>query len=182
MNERRYSDQVEKLRSPERLERLEVPTVVQHALDGQAVQSVLDVGTGSGVFAEAFAARGLRVAGIDLREEMLEAARKYVPQGDFRLANMSSIPFGDNEFDLVFLGLVLHEADDLGKAVDEAYRVASQRVVILEWPYETGEFGPPLHHRLRPEQVMDTARAAGFKQVKQIPLRQLTLFRLDKAD
>ena len=181
MSERRYSAAVERLRSPERLERLAVELVVQYTLSGQVFQSVLDVGTGSGVFAEAFAGQGLRVAGIDIREEMLEAARSFVPEGDFRLANMGRIPFGDGEFDVVFLGLVLHEADHLGSAIDEAYRVAGKRVVVLEWPYEVGEFGPPLEHRLRHEQVLDAAYAAGFKQAEQTPLQHLTLFRLDKA-
>lgn len=181
MNERRYSAAVEKLRSPERLERLAIDQVVQHTLSGEACQSVLDVGTGSGVFAEAFVGRGLRVAGIDIREEMLEAARSFVPEGDFRLANMGRIPFEDSAFDVVFLGLVLHEADQLDSAIHEAHRVASKRVVILEWTYEAGEFGPPLEHRLRQEQVLNAADGAGFTQSEQIPLRHLTLFRLDKG-
>lgn len=182
MNERRFSGEIERLRADERVARLEIDRVVDLSLSETSAQSLLDIGTGSGLFAEAFAARGFKVAGVDLREDMLEAARQYVPGGDFRLAHMEQLPFADASFDLVFMGLVLHEADDLTNALSEAYRTARQRVMVLEWPYEAGEFGPPLDHRLRPEQVLDAARKAGFKSAEQIALQHMALFRLDKAD
>ena len=72
----------------------------------------LDIGTGTGVFAEAFAARGLQVAGVDASADMIALARGFVPQGRFEVAPAEALPFADQTFDLVFLGLVLHEADD----------------------------------------------------------------------
>ncbi|MCC6801989.1 MAG: class I SAM-dependent methyltransferase [Anaerolineae bacterium] len=180
MNERRFGGQIERLRFPDRIARLEVDRVVDLSLAGLTAHSMLDIGTGSGVFAEAFAARGLQVAGIDLREDMLEAARQYIPDGDFRQAPMEALPFEDERFDVVFMGLVLHEADDLAEAFRQAYRVARQRLMILEWNYEAGEFGPPIEHRLRPQQVFDGARGAGFQHAEQITLANLTLFRVDK--
>ncbi len=56
-------NQIERLRSPERLERLEVERVVSLALEGPLLRSVIDIGTGTGVFAEAFARHGLAVTG-----------------------------------------------------------------------------------------------------------------------
>ena len=181
MTERRYSGEIERLRSAERVARLEIDRVVDLSLTEPSLQSFLDIGTGSGLFAEAFSAKGLKVSGVDLREDMLEAARHYVPEGDFRQSHMETLPFPDETFDLVFMGLVLHEADNLANALNEAYRVVRQRVMILEWPYEQGEFGPPLEHRLRSETVLDTARQVGFKAVEQIGLKHLTLFRLEKV-
>ena len=181
MNERRFGGQIERLRLPDRVARLEVERVVDLSLEGLTAHSILDVGTGSGLFAEAFAARGLSVAGIDLRDDMLAAAREYVPSGDFRQSPMESLPFGDARFDLVFMGLVLHETDDLAKAFGEACRVARQRLTILEWNYEVSDFGPPIDHRLRPVQVFDGARAAGFHHVESIALKHLTLYRAGKS-
>lgn len=181
MNERRYSGEIDRLRSPERVARLEVNRVVDLATAGLQPRSALDIGTGSGLFAEAFAARGLQIAGIDLREDMLEAARHYVPSGDFRQSHMETLPFSDSAFDLVFMGLVLHEADSLTTALKEAFRVVHSRVTVLEWPYQQAEFGPPLEHRLRPENVLASATQAGFKTAEQIDLEYLTLYRLDKA-
>lgn len=178
-NDRRYSGDIERLRSPQRMALMEVERVVDLALAGLTAQSALDVGTGSGLFAEHFAARGLTVAGVDLREDMLEAARQYVPTGDFRQGRMEAVPFDDAAFDLVFLGHVLHEADDLVGALREARRTARMRVVVLEWPHRAQDYGPPLDHRLTPEQVAAAALEAGLPQFEQIDLTHLVLYRLN---
>lgn len=106
-NESKKFTDIERLRLPERLERLEVARVVDLSLVEGKIQKVLDVGTGSGVFAEAFVARGLTVAGIDENPRMLEAAKSFVPQADLRQASAEALPFPDGEFDLAFIGLVL---------------------------------------------------------------------------
>lgn len=54
MHEKRFSGGLERLRSQERVERLEVPRVIQLCLEGENYTSMLDVGTGSGLFAEGF--------------------------------------------------------------------------------------------------------------------------------
>ena len=88
MNQRRFGGEIERLRTPQRVALLEVDRVVRLCLEGLVtVHSALDIGTGSGIFAEAFAAKGLQVAGIDLRDDMLEAARGYVPSGEFKQAH-----------------------------------------------------------------------------------------------
>jgi ubiquinone/menaquinone biosynthesis C-methylase UbiE len=171
---------VERLRSPERVQRLELDRVVTLALKNQAIGSVIDIGTGSGIFAEAFAQHGLSVAGVDVNPEMLEAARSYIPGGDFRQALAEDIPFPDGSFDLAFMGLVFHETDDLLKALQEANRVSKTRLVILEWPYEQQDFGPGMEERLPPEQVFELARQAGLPNGESIQLRDLVLYRFDK--
>ncbi len=178
-NDRRYSGEIERLRSPQRLALMEVERVVGLALEGIAAKSALDVGTGSGLFAEAFAAQGLTVAGADVREDMLDVARQFVPDGVFRQGRMEALPFGAGEYDLVFLGHVLHEADDLVVALREARRTARLRVVVLEWPHAVQDYGPPLDHRLKPEQVAAAALEAGLPQFERIDLAQLVLYRLN---
>jgi len=179
-NDRRFSGEIERLRTPERVARLEIEGVVSLCLAGISADSVLDVGTGSGLFAEAFAAKGLKVAGVDLREDMLEAARRFVPSGTFRQAHMQKLPFADGEFSLVFLGHVLHEADDLKEALTEAHRVAKWRVAVLEWPYAAQEFGPPLEHRLKGETIVAAAKEVGFKPVVEQALTHMSFYVLDK--
>lgn len=176
MNERTFQGDIARLRNPERVARLEVERVVSLCLADRAIQSALDVGTGSGIFAQAFAALGLRVAGIDANSEMVKTAQQYVPDGEFRHAAMEEIPFQDATFDLVFLGHVLHEADDLNKALGEAHRVARVRVAVLEWPYRQEEFGPPLEHRLNPMVVMDLAKQIGFQKMEMQTLAHMVLY------
>jgi ubiquinone/menaquinone biosynthesis C-methylase UbiE len=178
-HERRYSGDPKRLRSAERIARLEVERVVRESLDGLSARTVLDVGTGTGVFAEAFAKSGLAVTGVDTNGDYLEIARRHVPEAEFRQGTAEQIPFADEMFDLVFLGHVLHEADDKIKALSEARRVGLQRVMILEWPYRTDGHGPPLEHRLRPGELEGLARRAGYTNVDLIELANMWLYRLD---
>ncbi|MEI6386864.1 MAG: methyltransferase domain-containing protein [Spirochaetota bacterium] len=168
----------ERLRAPARLARLEVPRVVELCLSGIEASSVLDVGTGTGVFAEAFTAAGLSATGIDLNPELLAVARDLVPEAIFMEAGADALPCDDSAHDLVFLGHLLHEVDDPLAVLREARRVARNRVAVLEWPYREDEQGPPLEHRMQPETVADLARQAGFCEVETLELEHMTLFRM----
>ena len=76
-------------------------------MEAADLKSVLDVGVGSGLFAEAFAQHGLEVAGVDVNPEMIVAAKRFVPKGDFRESTAEALPYPDASFDLVFFGLAL---------------------------------------------------------------------------
>ena len=179
MHERRYDGTIERLRSPERVDRLEVERVVSLCVENGSVATVLDVGTGSGLFAEAFARHGAQIAGVDVNPEMLDAARGFVPEGDFREGVAEGLPFPDGRFDLVFLGLVLHESDDTLKALKEARRTTRQRVGILEWPYRDQPFGPPLSDRLNPKDLEGFFRTAGFKAWNATDLSNTVIYLLE---
>ena len=179
MHEKRFAGDIKRLRNPERVERLEVERVVDLCLKTSPVASVLDAGSGSGLFAEAFSKRGLKVSGLDVNLEMLTAARKFVPNGDFRVGVTEALPFPDRSFELVFLGLVLHEADDVLKTLLEALRVSRQRVYILEWPYQDQSFGPPLADRLNPADLASLFQKAAFRKWKMTKLTNTVLYCLD---
>lgn len=170
------------LRSDHRLALLEVDRVVELSLEGLNVTSMLDVGTGTGIFAQAFARRGLRVAGIDSSPEMVALAAQHVPEGEFREAPAEALPFPDGAFDLVFLGHVLHELDSPLPALQEACRVASLRVAVLEWPYRLQPFGPPLQHRLVPQTIENLAASIGCVGVESFRLQHMSYIRLTWGD
>jgi SAM-dependent methyltransferase len=179
MHERRFAGDIERLRAPERVERLEVTRVVDLCLENGKIESVLDVGTGTGLFAETFFRRGLTVSGVDVNPAMLAAARGFVPKADFRTGIAEALPFPDKSSDLVFLGLVLHESDDVLKTLEEALRVARQRVCILEWPYRDQPFGPPLTDRLNPEDLVVLFQKAGFRKWRMTDLANTVVFYLE---
>jgi len=178
LHERRFSGDAQKLRSPERLALLEVERVVERCLEGVSIGSILDIGTGTGVFAEAFARLGLTVTGIDTNTDLLHLARFAVPEANFITAQAEKLPFEEKTFDLAFLGHILHETDDPGCTLNEARRVARFRTAILEWPYLIENQGPPLHHRLRPEKIERMAKEAGLTSIERIKLSHMHLFRL----
>lgn len=136
-------------RLPERLKRFPPLEVARRALEGLEAKSALDIGTGTGVFAEAFAELGLFAVGLDPRTDRLEVARAKVKGARFVEGRAESLPFPEGSFDLAFFGLSLHHLNPV-PALKEAARVA-QRVAVLEWPYREEEMGPPLARRLSPE-------------------------------
>jgi ubiquinone/menaquinone biosynthesis C-methylase UbiE len=181
MHVRRFNREIERLRDPERIARLEVDRVVLLALEGMPeLHAVLDVGTGSGLFAEQFAAQGLQVTGLDANPEMLPVARQFVPAGTFQQGVAESLPFPDGSFDLVFMGLLLHEADDMLAALCETHRVVTQRLAILEWPDEDQPIGPPRADRVSLEKLGAFAKQVGFKELQKTRLKKLIFYWLDK--
>ena len=146
-------------------------------MEGAAVTTALDVGTGTGLFAEAFSAAGVDVTGVDVSAELLALARRCVPEGRFVEAAAESLPFEDASFDLVLLAHVLHETDDPLQALREAARTARARVVVVEWPYREEAAGPPLAHRLPPETIEALARSAGLGDGTRVALSHMDLYR-----
>ncbi len=179
-NERTFKRGVDKLRAIERVERLQVNKVIDLCLENLNAKSILDIGTGSGLFAEEFAKRGLNIIGIDLQSEMIENAKKYVPDGKFYLAPAEEIPIEDNSVDISFFGLVFHEVNDFAKSLKEAFRVSQKGTFILEWNYAVEDFGPPLEHRLKPEFINDLSVKTGYKSFEKNPMKYLVLYKLLK--
>ena len=72
---------------------------------------VLDVATGTGAQALAFAANEAEVVGIDLSESMLRIARRKARGRDvtFRVADARDLPFEDARFDVCCVSFGLHE-------------------------------------------------------------------------
>jgi SAM-dependent methyltransferase len=127
------------------------PEAILNQVLGEDIRSVLDIGTGTGFFAEAFARRGLFTVGLDPRNDRLEIARARVPQARFVEGRAEALPFPNQSFDLAFFGLSLHHLQ-APQALREAARVA-HHLAVLEWPYRTEEIGPPLERRLSPSEL-----------------------------
>ncbi len=179
MNERLYNGTVDRLRSPERVERLEVEKVTEVCLQTVPAKTLLDVGTGSGLFAEAFYRKNVSITGIDVNTDMIKAAAGYLPKCTFKIAEAEKIPFENNSFDITFFGVVFHEVSDYKKALSEAKRVSKKAVFILEWEYKTQEFGPPLEHRIKPEFMQELSVELNFSGFEIIRMKNLVLYKFE---
>jgi ubiquinone/menaquinone biosynthesis C-methylase UbiE len=96
---------------------------------------VLDVSTGAGHTALAFAPRVARVIASDLTPQMLDAARKLasgrgITNIEFKPADALALPFDDQAFDLVTNRLALHHYSDARKAVTEMARVCKRGGIV----------------------------------------------------
>lgn len=89
---------------------------------------VLDVATGTGHTALAFAPRVAAVVGLDLTPEMLVAAtnlaaERGVENISFIPGDVEDLPFGDGVFDLVTCRIAAHHFPNVGRFLAEATRV-----------------------------------------------------------
>jgi SAM-dependent methyltransferase len=97
--------------------------------------AILDVGCGPGLAAQMFAKRIRNVAGIDASAPFIEIAKRRVPGGDFRVAEMEELPHADKSFDVVTGFNSFQYAASPVNALREARRVAKPagHIVIAVW-------------------------------------------------
>jgi 2-polyprenyl-6-hydroxyphenyl methylase/3-demethylubiquinone-9 3-methyltransferase len=88
---------------------------------------VLDLGCAGGFMAEALAARGARVTGIDPASEAIEAARAHARAGGVQIAYDvgvgEALPYAAGSFDAIVCVDVLEHVSDLTQVLAEAARV-----------------------------------------------------------
>jgi SAM-dependent methyltransferase len=105
--------------------------------------SVCEIGFGSGINLVFAAEQGFRVAGIDVSDRAVEAARVLFAHrgidGDLQRASFTSLPFADESFDLVFDRSTLSCAtpEEAVAAVREVHRVLRPGGRFLFNPYST---------------------------------------------
>ena len=108
---------------------------------------ILDVATGTGKQAFAFAKRGYDVTGIDLSEAMLKIARKKNRYKNLKLeaADATSLPFESNSFDVSSISFALHEMplSVREKVLREMVRVTKKNgtVVIIDFDLPKNKIG-----------------------------------------
>lgn len=105
---------------------------------------VLDIGTGTGAWAEAFRMIGATdVHGIDFSSKMLIESRKKHPGISFNYGDGENLNnFEDNSFDIVTASYVLHgvKKDQRKKMLNEMKRVSKKHVVIHDFSGSTPLF------------------------------------------
>jgi len=141
--------------------------------------TVLDVGTGTGALAQAFAERGHAVTGIDLAERLLARARRRVPRARFEHLDLVHLPrLADASFDVVALAFVLHGLPpELRRfALAEARRIASRHVLVVDyarrgsWPVRLVErLEGPHYPSFVAAPVPDLLLAAGLVVEQELP-------------
>lgn len=100
---------------------------------------VLDVATGTGAQAHAFAQRAGTVVGVDICEAMLRIAKRRRPSENltYKQADATALPFADASFDIACISFALHEMPRSirDRTLEEMVRVTvpSGTIVIVDY-------------------------------------------------
>ena len=98
--------------------------------------SVMDLATGTGILAAAFAERGHPTSGIDFAVNLLDRARKKFPSVTFQEMDLVALGgIGDQSFGIVSMGYFLHgvDAEFRHKVLSEAARISSDYVIVFDY-------------------------------------------------
>ncbi|GEP04135.1 ArsR/SmtB family transcription factor [Methylobacterium oxalidis] len=166
----------------DRLRSLHVPeatveAAVLEVLGSRPIQSLIDLGTGTGRMLALLAPRAGRATGLDSSHAMLSVARANLERlglsrVDLRQGDIHAPPFGRGSFDLVVVHQVLHYLDDPTRALREAARLVAPggRLLVVDFAPHDLEFlrESQAHRRLgfAPEQVSAWLAEAGLGSVE----------------
>ena len=138
-----------------------VEAAVLNLLGHAHIESVLDLGTGTGRMLQVLAPRAHRAVGLDVSPAMLGVARANLDEAGLRHVQLRQgdayvMPSDLARFDLVILHQVLHYLDDPARAVREATRALKPggRLLVVD-------FAPHTEESLRAEHAH---RRLGFAQ------------------
>lgn len=187
--------------------------VVNRLVELGASGLMLDLGTGPGHIPIAVCERltTARVVAVDLSPKMLAIANGHLltsPHANriiFREADVKSLPFESQSFDVVYSNTTLHHLPDPIPMLREAWRVLRPRGVLLirdlyrpatrnrldelvalyasdNTPLQRRLLADSLHAALNPSELLDAAHAAGMEYVtvKTDSDRHMTLQRIQK--
>jgi ubiquinone/menaquinone biosynthesis C-methylase UbiE len=132
-----------------------VEQAMTRLIGSHTVDTVVDLGTGTGRVLELFADQAKQLYGVDSSREMLAIARtslekRGVKRAELRQADVYALPLPDASADVVTLHQVLHFLDEPQKALFEARRILkpSGRLLIVDFaPHELEELREDHAHR-----------------------------------
>ena len=132
------------------------------AVQPQPGTRVLDVATGPGYVAAAFAEAGCEVVGLDLTPapltiaEQMRAARGLTNLR-FQLGDAEHLPFAEQTFDIVVSRYALHHCEDPQRVLTEMARVCHLQGTVVIQDLIVSELSARAAYQNRFEQLRDTS-------------------------
>lgn len=153
-----------------------VEAAIREALSNVRIDSLLDLGTGTGRMLEMFGPEIERGVGLDMNPEMLSIARANLDRAGLkhcsvRKGDIYNLALGRDQFDAVIVHQVLHFLDDGARAIREAARVLRPcgRLLVIDFAPHELEFLREQHAHRRlgftKETIAQWMKAAGLDLV-----------------
>ena len=111
-----------------------------HFIKGET-KDIIEIGCSTGYYYEVLShllGQPIRYTGVDYSPVMISEATKKYPDATFRVADATSLPYGDSSFDIVISGCCLLHILEYEKAIIESARIAKSWVVFHRTPIVHG--------------------------------------------
>jgi len=165
---------IERLNDPKRLEILDLQKVISH-FNLQGDITLVDIGTGTGIFAEAFLRLlpDARCYALDIRQEAIDwikENRETYKKGSLipQIIQESKTQLWNNATDFLFMITLHHELEEPVKLLKECRRILKSqgKLLIADWRKDdTEQGGPPKEHRIDSSVAISHLETAGFKDI-----------------
>ena len=160
----------ERLDDPQR--QLLIPsTKILQDINPKSYEVWADIGCGTGFFSIPLSGFAKKVYALDISIEMLENLKQKLLSStanniELVQSEESSLPLENESMDCVFLAFVAHEVNNPIEFFSEITRILKPggRLTIVEFAKVESSYGPPLSHRLAPEQMDTWAFEVGLKK------------------
>ncbi len=142
-----------------------VEVALKKMIGPASVDTLVDLGTGTGRMLELFAPQARQAIGVDRNREMLAFARVAIEKHGLantqvRLADVNDVPLKERSADLVIIHQVLHYLDNPLDTIREAHRLLRPggRLVVVDLAPHDREFLREEHAHRRLGIATDTMR------------------------
>lgn len=148
------------------------------------IETLLDIGTGTGRMLELLAPKAYRAIGLDVSPAMLSVARVNLERAGIRNAQLRqgdvyALTPGETAFSLIVIHQVLHFLDDPARAVREAARLLAPggRLLAIDLaPHADERLRTEFAHRrlgFGPAEIAGFMREAGLEAGAEVEVRPL---------
>lgn len=161
---------LDKLNNPERIKMLDLNKIVNE-LQLPDKPTLVDIGTGTGVFAEELLniIPNSKCYGLDICEEMINWVKENRENNlnsrlETILMTENVIPLPDEVADLVFMITVHHELDDSQTLLNDVKRVLKKngKVLICDWKEGFNK------HCIEKSSIINDLKSVGFTNIKEV--------------
>lgn len=180
---------IEKLNNPKRLESIP-PDFVWEKLNLSEAKTIVDIGSGTGLFSTAFSKfmDNGKVYALDISEVMVEWMKKnlvgfknVIPM----IMSESEIPFEEKSSDLVIMISLHHELESPDTILAESMRIlkAGGKICIIDWKKEETPYGPSYEIRYPIQEIYNQLEAVGFSEIQtDISLERFNMLWAEKPE
>lgn len=156
-------DFMERLEGPERMAAIPRDEILPRMILSK-VQTVVDLGAGSGYFSLPIADKVRKVISVDLEPKMLSVLAERIRLAGIQnieliCGEITHIPLSDDSVDHVLAAFVYHEVNRPSRLMFESSRVLKPggTLTVLDFQKRETTIGPPVSERKTPTQVTRSA-------------------------